>query len=179
MRISIRKLKAEEKKREKQEAKRYLKEAIKNMATGDVSIEISLVLGTIERHGISMKKIGTTEKKITAILREGYKNAAIEYLERAQISSSEGDVSITVSLMRFMLENGKIPLEEIHIKEEKIISILKRGYKAQARKDLNRARTDKSKRDINVRLMLYQLRDGGFSLEDIGTDKGEIEQLMA
>jgi len=163
-----------EKKQNINQAKKYLNEADLNKVKGDVSIEISLMRSIIEHLKISVKKIGTTEEKIVSILREGHKNQAKKYLERARISKTEGDVSHMISLMRheleFKPEDGRIPIEEITSWKE-IISIVREGHKNAALKYKKKALSEKDSRNVSdtLKLMNYQLVDGLIPIEEIAT----------
>lgn len=163
-----------EKNKNIKEAANYLNEAREEMRNGDVSITISLMRGIAKRTKISLKKIGTTEEKIISILREGHKNQAKKYLERARISKAEGDISHIISLMRneleFKPEDGRIPIEEITSWKE-IISIVREGHKNAALKYKKKALSEKDSRNVSdtLKLMNYQLVDGLIPIEEITT----------
>ena len=159
----------------------WLERARDNAAKDSVSMEIDFMNKHLEKAEKSLGDINTNNEEIKELLVKGYVSKAKFWLEKARKNSAIGDVSYEINSTRNSLARAGKSLKYIETSVKETEELIITGYISSAISSLNQARehakTDSVAMEINsIRCYLEKAEK---SLEDIGTDDTEIEELLA
>jgi len=112
--------------------------------------------------------------------REIERRKAEFWLKLARRDSSHRNVDVDVIWLRHWVEMAGIRLETIGTSEEELETLLRKGYKAEAKNRLKLARIRCSVEgvDSDVKLVQEYVEKAGIDLKTIGTSKKELKQLL-
>ncbi len=105
-------------------AEEQLKKIRENSQKWGVSLEISKLRGYVEKGGIKLSDIGTSEEELQTCARNGLINAALTWLRLAREHCTTQDVKREVGYVRSLAEEAGITLTELGTSEEELRELL-------------------------------------------------------
>lgn len=160
------------------QAKQRLEE-LRTKVPWDVDIQISLLRHELKEAGnVSLEQLGFSEQKLAELARKSYIHEAKKRLTNLR-ENDDVDVGNTLSLISIYLNKAHVSLGYIGSSSKEIALIRKHGHLVAAlryRRELQGA-TSRLHKETIAWLLRYELTEGGFSSEDIGIDKNELDKL--
>ena len=152
-------------------------EKIEVLHEGTTNFEslISWIKLRIEKGCFTLEEIGVTEKDLKEFLTNGYKLLAQEDLHILRQETQH--YSICLRRLRLVAQEGEFTLEEIGTSEEELEILRIKGHKILARQYLLYLRSETMNHRSFFEFLKTELKKGEFTLEEIGTNEEELEEL--
>ena len=129
----------------------------------------------LQKAGLTLKDIGTSEKELEKLRIKGCKTSAQKWLEYLRSGTDQYE-----SFLRYLLEEvkeGGFTLKDIGTSEEELKKLRVKGCKISAQKWLEYLRSGTDQYESFLRYLLEEVKEGGFTLKDIGTSEEELKKL--
>lgn len=128
----------------------------------------------------NLKEIGTSKRELQDLKRKGAKQEVKNFLKGIRSDANQTSVKSELETLMELLEERGLSLEEIGSSGGELKTILKKGYKNSAIKNLSDARKYKEKRDVysevgNVKSLARQRK---ITFKEIGTSKRELDRII-
>jgi len=105
-------------------AEEELRKIRENSQKWGVNLEIGRLREYVEKAGISLADIGTSEEELQTCARNGLLNAARTWLKMARERCTNQDVSTEVGYIRSLVEEANATLADVGTSEEELKQLL-------------------------------------------------------
>jgi len=160
---------------EKKEAKEWLKRLRSNSNAGLGDYFLKNLREEVQKGGFTLEDIGASEKKLEKLLIKSYKISAKEWL--IDLRSDIEGYHLPLKNLREKVQKGGFTLEDIGTNEKELEELRVKSYKTSAEEYLEYIRSNTNQYYLTIQYLREEVQKGGFTLEDIGTNEKELEEL--
>ncbi len=160
-------------------AKSYLRSIRQRSLRVEVGGDIRLFKEYLGKINLTPQDIGSNEKELIEIIRQGHISEAEFWLNDARKSADKFNVSYIIGLMEKTLVEGNLSYEDIGTNEDEINALLRIGYAAKANDLLFQLRLiDPEQIDpCQIVDLISCINKSRATLEEIGTNYFEMENF--
>jgi DNA-binding transcriptional regulator YhcF (GntR family) len=162
------------------QARLWLELAMGRAGNSQIDAEILHVKEYASEAGVTLKKVGTTNKEIQKLQKQGYESQARSSLKLARERAVHQDVTSELQCLREFLSKAVIMLEKVGTSEKEIQELLMQGYESQTRLWLETARERADVKEVTSEMQsLREFRSkAGITLEKVGTSEKGIQEIL-